>query len=151
MVGVVKEWISSRGRWMTQTLLRDESRIPETPTLTYAGPQGYPSDGLVFNSSNFVSPSRSRFAGMEWRLAEVHNPEVANYNPDEPNIYEIAGSFESGELNAFARSYQFPPVAVEVGRTYRVRVRLKDVGGRWSHWSLDMENGSPGCCDTAAL
>ena len=139
MVGVVKEWISSRGRWMTQTLLRDESRIPETPTLTYAGPQGYPSDGLVFNSSNFVSPSRSRFAGMEWRLAEVHNPEVANYNPDEPNIYEIAGSFESGALNAFARSYQFPPVAVEVGRSYRVRVRMKDVGGRWSHWSEPAE------------
>jgi len=139
MMDLVKAWISSRGDWMTRTLLTEESRVPETPVLTYAGPQGYPSDGLLFNSSNFVSPSRSRFEAMEWRLAEVHNPEVENYDPAVPNIYEIEGGFESGELDAFARSYQFPPVAVEVGRTYRVRVRMKDVGGRWSHWSEPVE------------
>ena len=139
MVGIVKTWIGSRRAWMTRTLLTNENRIPETPVLTYAGLKGYPSDGLIFNTSNFVSPSRSRFSAMEWRLAEVHNPEVENYDPSEPNIYEIEGNFESGELDAFAASFQFPPGAVEVGRTYRARVRMKDAGGRWSHWSEPME------------
>jgi hypothetical protein len=76
---------------------------------------------------------------MEWRLAEVHNPAVADYDPARPNIYEIEGGFKSGELAAFDGAYQFPPLAVRVGRTYRARVRMKDAAGRWSHWSQPVE------------
>ena len=139
MVRVVKTWIASRGEWMTNTLLSDDGREPARPGLTYAGPEGHPSDGLVFVSSAFSSPSRSRFAAMEWRLAEVHNPGVVNYDPTEPNIYEIAGAFESGELAPFNATYQFPPISVKVGKTYRVRVRHKDTTGLWSHWSQPVQ------------
>src|SRR4030095_8802160 len=34
---------------------------------------------------------------------------------------------------------RIPPALVKVGRTYRVRVRMKDDTGRWSHWSLPVE------------
>ncbi|MEE2734976.1 MAG: CotH kinase family protein, partial [Verrucomicrobiota bacterium] len=123
MVRVVKNWITSRGNWMSRTLLSQEDDVPRKPTITYTGPEGYPSDGLTFTCSTFSSPGRSRFAAMEWRLAEVHNPAVADYDPARPNIYEIEGGFKSGELAAFDGAYQFPPLAVRVGRTYRARVR----------------------------
>ncbi|MCH2064721.1 MAG: CotH kinase family protein [Roseibacillus sp.] len=139
MVRLVKAWITSRGSWMTRTLLSQEDDIPGTPLLNYSGPAGYPSDGLTFSCSAFTSPSRARFAGIEWRLAEVHNPAVANYDPAQPNIYEIEGGFESGVLEAHVPAYQFPPIAVRVGRTYRARVRMKDTAGRWSHWSQPVE------------
>ena len=139
MVRVVKNWITSRGNWMSRTLLSQEDDVPRKPTITYAGPEGYPSDGLTFTCSTFSSPGRSRFAAMEWRLAEVHNPAVADYDPARPNIYEIEGGFKSGELAAFDGAYQFPPLAVRVGRTYRARVRMKDAAGRWSHWSQPVE------------
>jgi len=139
MVRVVKNWITSRGNWMSRTLLSQEDDVPRKPTITYTGPEGYPSDGLTFTCSTFSSPGRSRFAAMEWRLAEVHNPAVADYDPARPNIYEIEGGFKSGELAAFDGAYQFPPLAVRVGRTYRARVRMKDAAGRWSHWSQPVE------------
>ncbi|MBB08334.1 MAG: hypothetical protein CMN03_08720 [Roseibacillus sp.] len=139
MVRTVKTWITSRGSWMTRTLLSQEDNVPETPVITYTGPEGYPSDELTFRCSRFSSPARSRFAAMEWRLAEVHNPAVVNYDPSQPNIYEIEGGFESGGLTAFDEFYQFPPISVRVGRTYRARVRMKDTAGRWGHWSQPIE------------
>ena len=139
MVRVVKNWITSRGNWMSRTLLSQEDNVPRMPTITYTGAEGYPSDGLTFTCSTFSSPSRSRFAAMEWRLAEVHNPAVADYDSARPNIYEIEGGFDSGELTSFDGDYQFSPLAVRVGRTYRARVRMKDTAGRWSHWSQPVE------------
>ncbi len=149
MVRVVKTWITSRGNWMSRTLLSQEDDVPRKPTITYTGPEGYPSDELTFTCSTFSSPSRSRFAAMEWRLAEVHNPAVADYDPARPNIYEIEGGFKSGELAAFDGAYQFPPLAVRVGRTYRARVRMKDAAGRWSHWSqpVDFQATAPNISD----
>ena len=139
MVRVAKNWIATRGQWMTNTLLSDEGRIPARPELSYVGPEGYPSDGLNFSSSVYVSPDRARFGAMEWRLAEVHNPGVANYDPARPNIYEIAGAFGSGEVAPFNATYRFPPIEVKEGKTYRVRVRHKDAAGRWSHWSQPVQ------------
>ena len=46
--------------------------IPDTPTITYLGTAGFPSDGLAFASSPFADPQGdSTFAKMEWRVAEV--------------------------------------------------------------------------------
>ena len=135
MVEVVKDWIVDRGDWMTSSLLTKDGEVPQQPSLTYTGPEGYPSDGLSFSCSAFSSPSRRTFAAMEWRVAEVHNPQVANYDPTRPNIYEMTGGFESGELEVFDSNYRFSPIAVKMGRTYRARVRFKDSVGQWGHWS----------------
>ena len=49
--------------------------IPDTPTLTYSGTAGFPSDGLSFDSSPFADPQGDgSFAAMEWRIAEVTPP-----------------------------------------------------------------------------
>jgi len=49
--------------------------------------------------------------------------------------YEIDAVWESEEMTDFNNSITIPATEVRVGRTYRVRCRMKDTSGRWSHWS----------------
>ncbi|MDA7882120.1 CotH kinase family protein, partial [Akkermansiaceae bacterium] len=98
--------------------------IPNTPTLTYTGTVGFPTNGLSFQSSSF-SDSSGAFGAMEWRLASL----------DDPNVLEIEASWESGEITPFSNTITIPTTAVRSGSTYRARVRHQDNTGRWSHWS----------------
>jgi hypothetical protein len=112
--------------------------IPGTPTITYAGAPGYAVDGLRFATSPFT-PGGGAFAKMEWRVAEVFNPSAANFTAGTPWIYEIEGTWESGEISTFASEIAVPANALETGRTYRARVRMQDADGQWSHWSAPVE------------
>lgn len=49
--------------------------------------------------------------------------------------YEIEAVWESAESMTFNPEVTIPAGAVRAGRTYRVRCRMKDNTGRWSHWS----------------
>ena len=49
--------------------------------------------------------------------------------------YEINAVWESPEMTEFDSSITIPASVVRAGRTYRVRCRMKDNTGRWSHWS----------------
>jgi Lamin Tail Domain/CotH kinase protein len=49
--------------------------------------------------------------------------------------YEIETVWESKLAPQFADDIQVPASVVEAGRTYRVRCRMLDDTGRWSHWS----------------
>ncbi len=62
-----------------------------------------------------------------------------------PRKYEIDSVWESEDITDFNNSIQIPAGAVKVGRTYRVRCRMKDNTDRWSHWSLPIqfEAGAP--------
>ena len=126
--------------------------IPLTPSISYAGAGGFPVNALVFESSSFARPASSTaaFAALEWRVAEVHHPGVPNHDPTRPNVYEIEGTWHSGELPAFAPTVKVPTIAIAPGRTYRARVRHKDTAGRTSHWSepIEFTAGSP---DASAL
>ncbi|MGB2861905.1 MAG: lamin tail domain-containing protein, partial [Sedimentisphaerales bacterium] len=58
----------------------------------------------------------------------------------EPGKYEIDSVWESEEItDGSNRTIQIPASAVKVGRTYRVRSRMKDNSGRWSHWSSPIQ------------
>jgi hypothetical protein len=114
--------------------------VPATPTIAYGGTPAYPTDGLMFLSSDFLPGSGgAAFGGMEWRVGEIYNPEVAGYLVGEPWRYEVDTFWSSGEVGAFESQFTIPPIAVEVGRTYRARVRHKGADGRWSHWSAPLE------------
>jgi len=52
-----------------------------------------------------------------------------------PGKYEIDEAWESEELTEFDSTITIPASVVQPGRTYRVRCRMKDNTGRWSHWS----------------
>ena len=53
--------------------------------------------------------------------------------------YEIDAVWESEEIPDFNSSITIPATEVRVGRTYRVRCRMKDTSGRWSHFSTPQQ------------
>jgi hypothetical protein len=116
-----------------------DSDIPDTPTLTYTGTDGYPVDGLQFTSSAFADPQGAgTFGALEWRIAEIRNPASPGYEAGDRWKYEIEADWESGEI--VTQSYSINPATdLVAGRTYRARVRHQDNTSRWSHWSAPVE------------
>ncbi|MBN1361584.1 MAG: lamin tail domain-containing protein [Sedimentisphaerales bacterium] len=54
--------------------------------------------------------------------------------------YEIDALWQSEEITTPNSTYMaIPASVVEPGRTYRVRCRVKDTTGRWSHWSQPVQ------------
>ncbi len=56
-----------------------------------------------------------------------------------PGKYEINAVWQSDEITGFASGITLPASVVKPGRTYRVRCRMKDNTGRWSHWSVPVQ------------
>lgn len=120
--------------------LAADSKIPNTPSVTYSGGTGYPIDQLTFQSSAFSDPQGGNtFAGMEWRLAEITEPNAPTYDPAAPPLWEYDAVWLSGELTSFDNSITVPAGLAMPGHAYRARVRMKDNSGRWSHWSMPVE------------
>ncbi|MBM4017445.1 MAG: hypothetical protein FJ288_03810, partial [Planctomycetes bacterium] len=132
MVQKMKNYVVSRGAWIDANITADGT-IPDTPTIAYTGPDGHPVNRLTFHASDYSGTSA--LAAIEWRIAEVTDPSNPNYDPSAPNVYEINAAWQSGELPEFNPDVTVPGGAAQAGRTYRVRVRMKDFTGRWSHWS----------------
>jgi hypothetical protein len=139
-VAWVKNFIAAdaHGGARLAALARDAT-IPDTPTITYTGQAGFPTDGLSFSTTAFHSPTNRTFAAMQWRLGEVHDPSVPNFLAGTPWRYEAETVWTSGELAAFAREISIPAGGTWEGHTYRARVRFHDSGGRWSHWSAPVQ------------
>ena len=111
-------------------------QIPMTPTIRYIGEPNFPSTGLRFATSNFADPQgNDSFGAMEWRVAEVTDPNAPAFDPNEDIKFEWNASWESGELAEFQTEIAPPSSAVVAGHSYRARVRMQDDTGRWSHWS----------------
>lgn len=134
MVKQMKEYVVSRGNWIDSNLV--DPAIPATPKATYAGPTGYPARQLRFTTSPFKG--EGKFAAVKWRIAEITPPKTPQTIPPTPHKYEINAAWESEELTK-AGEIMIPATAVRPGVTYRVRVRMKDTTGRWSHWSPPIE------------
>jgi hypothetical protein len=49
--------------------------------------------------------------------------------------YEIDAVWQSDEIKTYSSNITIPAAAITPGQTYRVRCRMKDNTGRWSHWS----------------
>ncbi|MHC4642513.1 MAG: lamin tail domain-containing protein, partial [Planctomycetota bacterium] len=67
--------------------------------------------------------------------AEVTDETSPVYDPTERRKYEIETVWESEEITDSNNTITIPATVVKVGHAYRVRVRMKDDTGRWSHWS----------------
>ncbi len=139
MVQVMKDFVVERGSHMNS--ISSDSAIPRTPTVTATSPPAFPISSLTFETSPFSDPQGSHtFAAMKWRIAEVAEgsepPAIPLGYSREPGKYEIDSAWESEEITDVSnRVIQIPASEVKVGRTYRVRSRMKDYSGRWSHWS----------------
>jgi hypothetical protein len=137
MITVLKNYVASRSVYIDTNLAAD-AQIPNKPTVTSTSPPTYPINQLTFSTTPF-SDGTGTFAAMEWRLAEVTDPDNPNYDPTAPKLYEINAAWESGPITTFSNSITIPGQYVEAGSTYRVRVRMQDSTGRWSNWSAPVE------------
>ncbi len=135
MAGLMKQYVRSRGDWIDSALLND-GRIPATPTADFVGPTNFPARELRFRASAYKGTAA--FAAVKWRLAEVP-PTSPNPSRREQALYEINASWQSAESNQPDKIVSIPDGTAKPGHAYRVRVRMKDVTGRWSHWSAPVE------------
>jgi hypothetical protein len=129
-VAIMKDYVVERSAFLDQRIADD--LIPERPSITYAGPAGYPVNRIELKSSSYNGGSP--FGAMKWRVGEVR--EAA---PGVPGIYEIEPLWETPEIDAFSNTAIVPHEYLKVGHQYRARVKMKDVNGRWSKWSLPVE------------
>jgi hypothetical protein len=135
MVQIMKTYVLPSTYRAFDTYFEDSS-MPYKPTVTSIGPAGYPSNALMFETSPFGDPQGSgTFAAMKWRIAEVTDVTCPAYDPTNRRKYEIETVWDTGEITEFNSTITIPASVVKVGHTYRVRVRMKDDTGRWSHWS----------------
>jgi hypothetical protein len=138
MVQIMKDYVtSSRREFDTPTYDPD---IPRRPNVTATSGPDFPINALTFETSPFSDLQGSRtFAAMKWRIALTAEPAEPGSIPPGYRTrlgkYEIDAVWESQEITDFNSNIQIPASAVKVGRTYRVRSRMKDNTGRWSHWS----------------
>ncbi|MBN2329410.1 MAG: lamin tail domain-containing protein [Candidatus Omnitrophica bacterium] len=58
---------------------------------------------------------------------------------DGPLKYEIDAIWQSEEMTAFQNQMTIPGDNLTPGKTYRVRARVKDNSGMWSHWSMPVQ------------
>lgn len=146
-VRLMKNYVVYRGGLLDSWTF--DAAVPGTPAASYEGPTNYPVNRLSFRTSTFMGVSGA-FVALKWRLAEVTPTNQPAFDPSNPRKYEIQADWESQEMASFSNTITLPANLAKVGHTYRVRVRMKDTTGRWSHWSVPVEfaAGEP---DTTAM
>ena len=113
-----------------------DNAIPNTPTITYTGEEGFPTDRLGFQSSAFSDPQGSgTFGSIQWRVGEIYHSGTPGYVAGDPWKYEVEEVWSASGGTTVA----IPTSALRPGGTYRARVRHFDDSGRGSHWSDSIE------------
>ena len=136
MLKSMKDYVKNRAAWIDANLLNDP-RIPATPSLLGAGSTNLTRNHLSFRCSQYSGSGV--FAAMKWRVAEA-GKQPAEFGQAKARMpCEITAVWESAEGAAFNPSITIPPEVVRAGRTYRVRVQMKDQTGRWSYWSAPIQ------------
>jgi hypothetical protein len=138
MVAQMKEYVKRRAAYLDS--LANDPAIPQPPTVTHQG-QGYGPKDLVFKCSAYSGSAP--FAGVSWRAGEIDPAGKPGDRRSEPGHYEITPVWESGELGEWKEQMSIPFDKLKSGHSYRVRARMKDATGRWSHWSPPVEFKAP--------
>jgi CotH kinase protein/Lamin Tail Domain len=127
-----------RAKYIEQ--LAADTALPGTPGISYAGTPGYPTNGVVLQSSNYAfSGGSGPFAAMQWRVAEITDAAAPAFDPLAPPMYEITPEWETTVAAPFQAEINVPTLALRPGHTYRARVRHLDATGRASHWSAPLQ------------
>ncbi len=119
MTQLMKAYIERRGQWIDRTLLADAG-LPTTPVIA---------PGNVDMSAQAIkvrlSSAPAAVGKVKWRLAEIGSP----------GKYEINPLWEA-EAGATA---EIPSAELKPSHSYRIRARVQDGTGRWSHWSAPQQ------------
>ncbi|OHB68933.1 MAG: hypothetical protein A2V70_09625, partial [Planctomycetes bacterium RBG_13_63_9] len=138
MTQLMKDYVVSRGAWIDSNILTDNGLVPDTPTISDVGDPAHPVNQLTFQTSAFASTHGS-FAAIQWRVAPVTDPDSPDFDPAAPRKYEISAAWQSDPITTFNDTFTIPGGNLQAGETYRVRVRMQDDQGRWSHWSSPVQ------------
>lgn len=141
-VQLLKRYVDFRGangsaRPQPLDQIAQDPQIPARPGLEYAGPDGFPVDGLHFRCSSYAGARPQ--AVTRWRVGEITRPTEGSWASAEPWRYEIEAVWESGTQAGYQAEVQVPVEALRVGAVYRARVQFEDVDGRTSRWSEPVE------------
>ncbi|MCP4442580.1 MAG: hypothetical protein GY810_27040 [Aureispira sp.] len=129
-IAYMKRFVKRRRQYILDNLLDDN--IPDTPTIHYRGKEGFPIEALSFAYKNVVLNST---VSVQWRIAEVDK----NSNTNKPKKYEIHSIWEQEEQAPFSPFITIPKNTLKPNRDYRIRVRVQDTSGYYSHWSAPIE------------
>ncbi|MFO1475344.1 MAG: lamin tail domain-containing protein [Verrucomicrobiota bacterium] len=109
-----------------------DAGAPQRPSATYLGAPSHPVNDLRFSASTYAGANG--FSAAQWRIGEISAPGIPLHDPSRPRVYEVTDVWRSAELTSNG-IVTLPPASLQVGHTYRARVRHKDATGRWSRWS----------------
>ncbi len=125
MAQLMKQYVAHRGEWIDRTLLADAS-IPATPVIAPAGPLDASAPSWKLRLARPAAAQK-----VKWRLAEITDTK----NP--PNPTRLPGKYEIDALwQAEGGAVgDIPTRRLEKGHTYRIRARVQNGAGSWSHWS----------------
>ncbi len=111
-------------------------------SFTLPDPQSYIVSGTNVVAVQVINSYLSNSSDCFIDIRLISEPDEQSEPPStprsfnrKPGKYEIDTVWESEEITRFNSDIQIPASVVNVGDTYRVRCRMKDSSGRWSHWS----------------
>ncbi len=111
--------------------------------FTLQGPYNYLVDGtnvIAVHALQATLGSSDFSIDVSVTISEGEPVDPAVVPPLSKSKYELNAAWESDEItNRNDLDIQIPGSVIKVGRTYRVRSRMKDNTGRWSHWSEPIE------------
>ena len=125
MAELMKQYVEHRGRWVDHELLAD-AIFPATPEIAPTGVVDVSKPTWKLHLAHPTSAPK-----VKWRLAEITDAKNAAIDAKLPVKYEINALWESEGGTAT----EIPTKRLEKGHTYRIRARIQDGDGRWSHWS----------------
>jgi CotH kinase protein/Lamin Tail Domain len=113
-------------------------------TRTYSDPNSYLVSGTnvvaIQLLNNTIGSSDLLFAPvLTADLVEGSGTPGTYVYTGKPGKYEIETVWESAEITPFNSDVQIPADGIKAGDTYRVRCKMKDDTGRWSHWSAPIQ------------
>ncbi len=111
---------------------------PTLQTKTLANPSSLLQEGANVIAIHTINGSISS-SDLSIDVSLTANPVGSGTTPGSHTTtkgkYEIDAVWESPEITPFNNTIRIPASVVKSGRMYRVRCRMKDTTGRWSHWS----------------
>lgn len=137
MLDLMKEYVKTRSSWIDSALLKDAT-IPSRPVISSCGSPDFQAAELRFRASGYKGANP--FSAIKWRIAEIApaNTVSKSGRPTQRPL-EINALWESPELSDAETPISVPADVAKPGHPYRVRARMKDATGRWSHWSAPVE------------
>ena len=136
MIAHMKQYVEIRSKWLDSKFSAQENP-PKTPVIQYTGPNGFPKDNLTFSCTPFQPADDSTFAAIQWRIARIDDadPKIKS----SAHAWEINPLWQSEELKDFTETFKIPYSNLKPGEIYRVRAKVKNSKGVWSHWSDPVE------------